>query len=282
MAKRRYQPTPGSIQRRIKDGRGQGTGADYKPWLTIRDVPSLGLVHRVKGLISGRTHHLMSRLEAVYFYIMDMSLIVIDIQEQYPLLPQEETLNLARSCGVPHPSVLSKTKPRKKLPIVMTTDFVITVQALPYPIKLARTVKPSEELNKERTLAKFEIERRYWLKRGIDWKIVTEKEIPVQLATNLELLRNYVDISDRLIEDFERLPEITSILTTLAQQNLGQTLRDLGHACDQWCKLPPGISLTVVYHLLATRQWPADLTVPLASAAVGEILQFKGEYDVSA
>lgn len=32
------------IQKWIKEGRGQGFGNNYKPWLTIRDVSSEGLL----------------------------------------------------------------------------------------------------------------------------------------------------------------------------------------------------------------------------------------------
>ena len=35
------------IQKWIKEGRGQGFGNNYKPWLTIRDVSSEGRSHRV-------------------------------------------------------------------------------------------------------------------------------------------------------------------------------------------------------------------------------------------
>ncbi len=40
MAKRKRTLTDKLIEKRIKEGRGQGIGADYKPWLTVQDVPS--------------------------------------------------------------------------------------------------------------------------------------------------------------------------------------------------------------------------------------------------
>jgi hypothetical protein len=36
------------IAKRIKEGRGQGSGANYKPWLRIHEVPSQGLSHRIE------------------------------------------------------------------------------------------------------------------------------------------------------------------------------------------------------------------------------------------
>ena len=41
----------------IKEGRGSGEGSLYKPWITVRDIPSSGRSHRVYGYKSKRTHH---------------------------------------------------------------------------------------------------------------------------------------------------------------------------------------------------------------------------------
>ena len=59
----------------------------------------------------------MSNLERDYFYLLDWSSTVTDIREQYPLLPQEETLKIAEQCNIKHPR-----DPKTNHPIVMTTD----------------------------------------------------------------------------------------------------------------------------------------------------------------
>ncbi|MDE9412858.1 hypothetical protein [Acinetobacter johnsonii] len=46
------------IAKRIKEGRGQGSGANYKPWLRIHEVPSQGLSHRIYSFKTKRTHQL--------------------------------------------------------------------------------------------------------------------------------------------------------------------------------------------------------------------------------
>lgn len=38
------------IDKWIKEGRGSGVGSDYKPWLNIQDVSSLGRTTRLKGI----------------------------------------------------------------------------------------------------------------------------------------------------------------------------------------------------------------------------------------
>ncbi|HEV7736265.1 MAG TPA: hypothetical protein VGO47_02690, partial [Chlamydiales bacterium] len=83
MAKRKRLVTETSIKRRIKEGRGIGRLANYKPWLHIQDVPSLGLSSRIKGWKTQRVHHFLSGLELLYFYILEWSRNVVDIREQY-------------------------------------------------------------------------------------------------------------------------------------------------------------------------------------------------------
>ncbi|MDD5286786.1 MAG: hypothetical protein PHD54_13100, partial [Desulfuromonadaceae bacterium] len=39
---------------KLKKGLGQGHGENYRPFLTVRDVPSRGLSHRIKGYKSNR------------------------------------------------------------------------------------------------------------------------------------------------------------------------------------------------------------------------------------
>lgn len=54
MAKHRLNWSEEKYNRFIKEGRGQGIGKEYKPWLTVQDYPSLGRVSRVFGWKTGR------------------------------------------------------------------------------------------------------------------------------------------------------------------------------------------------------------------------------------
>ena len=49
MAKRKRQDGCATTERRLNEGRGNGRGKDYKPWLRVQDVPSQGLASRVPG-----------------------------------------------------------------------------------------------------------------------------------------------------------------------------------------------------------------------------------------
>lgn len=190
MAKRRYGFDEGKIQRFLKEGRGQGIGADYRPWLTIQDVSSIGLSSRILGCKTGRDHHLLSKGEAGLFLLLDWSASVTDIREQYPL-DREETLRIASQIGVRHPiDAVSKTN------IMMTTDFLVDVRSDVGNKQFARSVKLAVDLDDARTIEKQEIERRYWKMKGVDWGIVTDKELPVQRIKNLQWLHELYSLKD--------------------------------------------------------------------------------------
>ncbi|MBD1808113.1 TnsA endonuclease N-terminal domain-containing protein [Microcoleus sp. FACHB-SPT15] len=253
MAKRKRQTDQEVIDKRIKEGRGKGRGADYKPWLLIQDVPSQGLATRIKGWKTKRVHHFLSNLELSYFYVLEWSPIVFDIREQYPLLPLEDTLTIAEQCGIRHP-----TDPKTKEPVVMTTDFFITVPRTIEVIEQARTVKTAKDLQSERTLEKLEIERRYWQGRNINWGIVSEREIPEALAKNVEWLHPFFQVENLSSLAKRELARITTVLTLEISKD-DTPLADIAADCDDRLGLKPGTSLSVSRYLIANRQWSVDM-----------------------
>lgn len=254
MAKRSRKTDTPTVTRYQNEGRGTGSGAHYKPWLTVQDVPSQGLSHRIKGWTTGRLHHLFSNLERDVFYLLDWSLLVTDIREQYPLLPLEETETIATRIGVRHPR-----DPRTQASIVMTTDFLLDVETTNGAVQQARTVKPTDQLDQSRVLEKLEIERQYWEKRGVDWGIITEREIPQVQVANIRLLHGYHQIEDRFPDAVWRNEIIQFLLDQPPSCYIGKTAAD----CDRVLQLQSGTALTVLYHLLATQQIAFTLGEPL-------------------
>jgi hypothetical protein len=170
----------------LREGRGQGVGAGYTPWICIQDFPSLGMVSRVSGATTGRIHHLMSNLELSLFYLLDWSDDVIDIREQYPLIDLANVIEIAENANIKYPY-----DTKSGFPYVLTSDFYIeTAQGA-----MIISVKPSSELEKLRVREKLEIERRYWNKRGIGWSVMTENEINSVKARNIEWLSQARDLS---------------------------------------------------------------------------------------
>ncbi|THF72733.1 TnsA endonuclease N-terminal domain-containing protein [Cohnella fermenti] len=248
MAKRKRQLTEAKIERMIKEGRGQGTEKDYLPWLKIQDVPSEGRATRGVGWTTGRRHELMSDIERDYCYLLDYSDNVSDIREQFPLLPQEETLLIAEQLGIDHPR-----DPKTGVPIVMTTDFLVTSNERDF----ARTVKPQSEMEDERTIAKFEIERIYWETRHVDWGIIIDTDLPDELVRNIEWVhKEYHN------EDVEALGPFTirNLEQMLAVRlDNGEPISKACLACDERLGLELGTSLALFRHFVARKKWSVNM-----------------------
>lgn len=178
----------------IEDERGIGHLSKYKPWLNVRSFPSRGRVTRIRGTKTNRTHHLMSDLELKYFYILEWDKDITDIREQFPLLDTSETFEIAQRKGIKHPI----NRYDKSLN-VLTTDFMITKKVNGKEFFEARTIKYAKDLNNNRVIELFEIEREYWESKGIDWGIITEIDIPKVVVDNIAWVHKASSL-DNLIE----------------------------------------------------------------------------------
>lgn len=246
-----------SILRRISQGRGQGKGSAYMPWLTVRDKASRGYSTRIKGWKTDRVHHFFNRLERSYFATLEWSPRISDIREHYPLLPLELTMAIADMHGIKHPN-----NPRTRMPVVMTTDFLVTEWTGSAFVEKARTVTYADNLKNRRTLAEFEIESLYWTWRKTSWGIVTEEDIPKTLSENAMFLHSYRQLPDR--------PDLTPTMIDLVADALvlqlvrsHESLRRLTSECDVIFSLAPGSSLCVAYHMMARQVWKFDAGRPI-------------------
>ncbi|WP_400244995.1 TnsA endonuclease N-terminal domain-containing protein [Niallia sp. JL1B1071] len=101
-------------------------------------------------------------MERNYFYLIEFSDVILGIHEQFPLLPQEETIVIAEALGIKR-----SADPKTGDPIVMTRDFLLTVDRGQGVFEVAYTIKMKDKLLEERVLEKFEIEREYWKRRSV-------------------------------------------------------------------------------------------------------------------
>lgn len=149
---------------RYREKRCQGTLSDYIPWFLIHEVSSRGVSWRIHGIKTGRIHHLLSTLEKHVLLYFDSMTSATNIREQYAL-NLNVTKSIAAEKGIKHPGEGSEF-------YTMTTDFLVDFGNR----QIAIAVKPLKHLNK-RTIQKFEVERSYWEKLGIEWLLLTEDEI---------------------------------------------------------------------------------------------------------
>lgn len=200
MRGRRFK-TQADIDRYTKQGYGQGEGAQYTPWLRVQDVPSHGRSRKVQGQKVDRLHHLLSDVEYACFLTLEFSEQVIDIREQFPLFPTEQAIDIAKQLGIRYPLYRGT-----QLHFVMTTDFLVTIQApdgtrhlAARPVKTEADLLPSSEL--KRTIEKLELEKALLHAQGIqDWKLVTEKSIGSTLVENLIWLRKGKTLERHLLK----------------------------------------------------------------------------------
>jgi hypothetical protein len=245
------------FQRKLDAGRGSGSGEIYDPWLHTGEVPSRGRQHRVKGWRHGRPHHLMSNYELWCFYSFEWDKSVVEIREQFPLLPIQKTLALAEEMQIEHPAIRQLKRYN-----VLTSDFRLTLQRT-QRVDIICTFKEAQELTKPRVQEKLRIEQCFWEAQGLAWSILTEADIPMVRAKNVERIHNRYHAT-RVQQDLQlsttKFRAIVKLLTKEVQRG-DAALNELGLASDERLGLDPGTSLAVAYHCIAARLWPINMDI---------------------
>ena len=228
-----------SVYRRyLKEGRGQGVGANYIPWVRVQDFSSRGIVSRAKGTKTGRVHHFMSNLEMMFFYLLDWSDEVFDIREQFPLIDLRSAVEIAEEAQIPYPY-----DSMSGFPYVMTSDFFINTITGASAI----AIKPSSELSKPRVREKLEIERRYWSCLNVRWRVVTENQINKTKAKNIEWLSHAKDLSQFGLSDEEQEVCISYFMVQFTDGV--DSLDRLICGIERELNLPMGMGVNIFKHL---------------------------------
>jgi hypothetical protein len=245
-----------SHKTKFKDKRGQGIGNEYIPWIKVSELPSVGTSGRILGIKTGRKHELLSYMEKSFFYICDLSDKIVDIQEQYPLLEPRETLEISEKLGIKYPPSFENESH------VFTTDFLLTYHNKE---KIAISIKPSGKIN-ERQLELFTIEEYYWRKRNIDWRIVTEKDLPEPVVNkNIEHLQGSLSSFLQQKYPLEGVEQILQILKRHIEKESDFSLVHFAKLLDRQLELKLGTSLFILQSAIAKGLFKANLSVDLSS-----------------
>ncbi|MGB9833044.1 MAG: TnsA endonuclease C-terminal domain-containing protein [Caldisericum exile] len=264
-------------RRFLKEGRGHGEGKDYKPWLTVQDFPSKGRCHRIFGWKTGRIHHLFTDSEARFFYLLEWEDSVIDIREHFPLLDYDDWVQNREDLRFD-----LFTAQKSGTPYVISTSFLITVKDRDGNVRyVARSLKAASELEKRISLERLEIERRYWEARGIDWGIVTNKDIPVVKAKNIEWIHSArYAYADAGLSESDLAELVEAFLLRLSQSS--ESIRKTALLFDKDYVLAPGTGMFLFRHLLAVKRIkvnmdePIDLNRPAFSVDITDATARKG------
>lgn len=258
MAGKKYVNTELQNQKWLREGRGSGHGSDYKPWLTVRDLSSQGRSHRVFGHKSQRTHHLLSDLELAVFLLVEWSRSTVDIREQFPLR-LEDTKALALESRIDHPSVRGVLQ-------VMSSDFLVNTTDASQP-KFALQAKYTEALSDARTIEKLELERRYWLQKGVPWWLITEKDIPSVVTQNISWI--YPAQRDEI--EIDVLMGRAAFYQHHFQNDPDRNVIEVAKQLDTAYQQPMGQSLLEIRQLLAQRWFLFDILTPVTKLKAGDL-----------
>lgn len=269
MTRLRYVFDEARVQRFLAEGRGQGFGPDYSPWLQIQDVPSSGRSHRPYGIKSRRVHHLLSDGEWKCFLKLEGSPNVVEIQEQFPL-DRLETFRIARRLGFKHPRTLDGT------PYVMTLDFLVTETGSAGSRKVPYTFKYDPETLTPREQELMTITREFCRVNGMELQFLDQRFFDEPFNINYDSVRAYHDISQLAFSDQTNVIGLTQSL--LAEVSAGST-DTLLRAC-RWLAGAFDTTPLVVYqttmHLVSRGVLRVDLSsnvglerLPLSAYSLG-------------
>ncbi|MCF6459220.1 TnsA endonuclease N-terminal domain-containing protein [Pseudoalteromonas sp. MMG024] len=254
MARRKLE-TFEDFNRALKNKYGIGEENHYKPWLRVQDVKSKGVRSQILGLKTGRVHHTLSAIETDFFYLAEYSDSVIDIREQFPLLPINLSIKIAEVLGIEHP-----THPKTKEPIIITTDFLLTRSIGEQVVYEAISVKPEGESGGRRVLEKLEIERVWWELLGIKFSYYVGSELTKIQSRNINWATHPLRSETEVFTEYE-MDFATSFLT------LGNHfIRDI---CDQFVNemgMKHEMALTMLRSLIGSKRVNVDLSSSLESA----------------
>ncbi|MFB5089703.1 TnsA endonuclease N-terminal domain-containing protein [Psychrobacillus sp. PGGUH221] len=208
------------------------------------------------GWKTKRIHHTLSNFERMYLYFLEWVDEVVDIREQFPLTPLESTQEISYQLGIKHANV-------DGVPVVMTTDFVITVKTPKGLIDIVRTVKPASKLTK-RTLEIFEIESRFFIEQGVSWGIILGNNLPKNLISNIEWLHEgrYLDTRPGVDEELVDLIG-NSLFLQITEDNCSTSIGKIYLRCDDKFGIEPGTSMFILKHMLAIKKWGTDMKVKI-------------------
>ena len=229
------------IDKRLKEGRGQGTGSGYKPFIYTRDVSSLGRSHRVFGHKCQRMHHLLSDLELAVFFTLDWSEKVLDIREQFPL-SVEHTVQIAKDLEIRHAQYKSVSQ-------VLSSDFLVDLNT-PQRQLIAFQVKYSQDLSNPNVIERLMLEKAYWDKKGVHWAVITEKEVSKAAFINIQWL--YPAHTERDI-DLKLLHHYYDLFAYEFAQSPDQYVTEIAQRVDINYKQKAGQALYWLRQLLAKR-----------------------------
>ena len=175
---------PPYLRSKIRRGFGFGERDSYKPWLRVRDVPSLGTCASPSGIRITREFQLLSSLEETYYLLLERDPSVIDIREQFPILDLSATMRLCSQHGVTHTY-------RRGHPDPFTLDFLYRRRTPDGDTLHARSIKTEEDATDATVAQRLAIEYLWCESVRLEWARVETKKFTADLLSSLRFIRGW-------------------------------------------------------------------------------------------
>jgi hypothetical protein len=214
----------------------------YRPYLTVRQVNKVGRRHWIFCLKQRREAHLLSDGELRMYKKLLWLLGCIKVMEQFAL-DIDETLDIAVAANLIHARNWQTSEA-----YVMTTDFVVQRYDVANPSNIITTAYTfkyfgqiyevdeagtlvdswnEENLSENnvvrknlRTWQKFAIEKEYWRRRGVEYRVVTERDATKEEFWNIV----FCESSQKLAFKQNEVSEFILLFVKVWQENFNKTL----------------------------------------------------------
>lgn len=228
--------TPKVIARFLRQGRGEGTYADYIPWHCVSrgDPASSGRSHLL--MWRARLRELLSDGELDEQLFATMLPDLDDSLEQYKLPPEDTphplaaygerdvhtlfpgTEKLAQRLGIKHPILHDGDESVLWKP---TTDLLLAIKPTGRSRRLlALAFKPRDLNLRKRTRQLLCLEREFWLCRDVEWLLITPDLYDARVALTLRRVGCWALGEEAPVG-------VRQIATKVAQQNPGHSVTRL-------------------------------------------------------
>lgn len=173
---------------KLKQKRGSGYGASYKPWINTNEFPGhLGVHHNLVDWKTGRQLQLLSDGELWQYLILRWNDEVTDIREQYPLDTEVTSVLYEDYSKFHHPS-------DKNGLLHMTSDLLVDYadrHQEVYSVKASRDELLKTGKKTENMIIRLTVEKRYWTGRDVKWHLVFKEDMNRAYAENISSVIYY-------------------------------------------------------------------------------------------
>lgn len=153
----------------------------------------------------------------------------------------------------------------------LSTDILVDVHRPRGNHRIAVHVKYEVDLGKPRNQEKREIERRFWERRGVEFRVETEQTLPADYRHNLQHAFTCAGALETL-EIAPDLPTVRQDLARLLSLNPHASLGEITDQVDFDRSLPSGSTMTVLWAALWEGRFAADLTKPIRPSSRALVL----------